>query len=71
MAINEGIALHFHVTIQVLDIGGAAVNPSFGSDPEVLARGTFLPRQAPPIPCHVHAGQVVDGKCQGMFQQLY
>lgn len=39
---------------KVLDIGGAAVQPSFGGDPEV-----------PPIPCHVHAGQVVDGRCTG------
>eukprot|EP00047_Mylnosiga_fluctuans_P005291 m.239624 g.239624 ORF g.239624 m.239624 type:complete len:399 (-) comp13508_c0_seq1:80-1276(-) len=39
---------------KVLDIGGPAVKPSFTSDEE-----------APPIPCHVHAGQVVDGKCQG------
>lgn len=44
---------HWPLT-KVLDIGGAPVTPSFSSEAE-----------APPIPCHVHAGQVVDGKCQG------
>eukprot|EP00048_Salpingoeca_helianthica_P021735 m.14158 g.14158 ORF g.14158 m.14158 type:complete len:400 (+) comp6348_c0_seq1:23-1222(+) len=39
---------------KVLDIGGKPVVPSFGGDPE-----------SPPIPCHVHAGQVVNGRCQG------
>jgi hypothetical protein len=37
--------------IKVLDIGGDAVVPSFASESEV-----------PPIPPHVHSGQVVDGR---------
>eukprot|EP00036_Acanthoecidae_sp_10tr_P013983 CAMPEP_0206287296 /NCGR_PEP_ID=MMETSP0106_2-20121207/1035_1 /ASSEMBLY_ACC=CAM_ASM_000206 /TAXON_ID=81532 /ORGANISM="Acanthoeca-like sp., Strain 10tr" /LENGTH=408 /DNA_ID=CAMNT_0053717829 /DNA_START=88 /DNA_END=1312 /DNA_ORIENTATION=+ len=40
---------------KVLDIGGAAVGPSFAPD-EV---------ERPPIPAHVHAGDVVCGKCTG------
>ena len=41
--------------VQILDIGGKAVRPSFAPDePEV-----------PPIPCHVHNGVVIDGKMVG------
>lgn len=36
---------------KVLDIGGEPVVPSFGGEPE-----------APPIPFHTHAGEVVDGR---------
>jgi hypothetical protein len=39
---------------KILDIGGPAVQPSFPGAPEV-----------PPIPAHVHAGDVVCGRCQG------
>jgi D-glycero-beta-D-manno-heptose 1-phosphate adenylyltransferase len=38
---------------KILDIGGDSVVPSFSSQPEV-----------PPIPVHVHAGQVKDGKIE-------
>lgn len=41
--------------IKILDIGGAAVEP------------TFAPGQpeTPPIPAHVHAGDVICGECTG------
>ena len=42
---------------KVLDIGGENVTPEFETglgEPEI-----------PPIPCHVHAGCIVEGKCQG------
>ena len=34
--------------VQILDIGGKPVIPSFSTEPEV-----------PPIPCHVHNGNVI------------
>ncbi len=39
---------------KILDIGGEPVKTSFSSVEEV-----------PPIPCHVHSGKIIDGKCQG------
>ncbi len=39
---------------KILDIGGEPVRPSFSSIEEV-----------PPIPCHVHSGKIIDGRCQG------
>ena len=42
---------------KVLDIGGEKVVPDFGT-----GRGEL---EIPPIPCHVHAGCIKDGKCQG------
>lgn len=44
---------------KVLDIGGAPVRPRFaaGSDGQE-------PAEAPPIPCHVHAGYVRNGHCR-------
>ena len=39
---------------KLLDIGGAAVTPSYSETAEV-----------PPIPCHVHAGTVSDGQVRG------
>jgi len=41
---------------KVLDIGGTAVTPTFGDEDEP---------EAPPIPCHTHAGDVVEGKVVG------
>eukprot|EP00054_Salpingoeca_dolichothecata_P022945 m.151654 g.151654 ORF g.151654 m.151654 type:complete len:409 (+) comp24514_c0_seq3:1-1227(+) len=43
---------------KVLDIGGRAMKPDFET-------GEDVPEEVPPIPCHVHAGEVVNGKCQG------
>lgn len=39
---------------KILDIGGEPVKPSFSWQEEV-----------PPIPCHVHSGKIVNGKCDG------
>jgi len=47
---------------QVLDIGGAAQQPSFADSAHT---------EVPPIPCHVHAGTVVDGKIQGTCRLLF
>ncbi len=38
---------------KILDIGGEPVKTSFSSV------------EVPPIPCHVHSGNIVDGKCKG------
>ena len=44
---------------KVLDIGGSACTPLY-------SRTTSVPEnEIPPIPCHVHAGDVVDGRCMG------
>lgn len=51
-----GLVSSVHPLGQVLDIGGAAVQPSFKDDGNT---------EVPPIPCHVHAGTVVDGRVQG------
>ena len=42
---------------KVLDIGGEKVVPEFVTGPGEP--------EIPPIPCHVHAGSIKDGKCQG------
>ena len=42
---------------KVLDIGGDKVVPEYDTGPGEP--------EIPPIPCHVHAGCVKDGKCQG------
>jgi len=39
---------------KILDIGGELVKTSFSSVDEV-----------PPIPCHVHSGNIINGKCKG------
>jgi len=39
---------------KILDIGGEPVQPSFS-----------LVEEVPPIPCHVHSGKIVNGKCEG------
>lgn len=44
---------------KVLDIGGPTCMPKF-SDASLLPED-----EIPPIPCHVHAGDVVDGRCMG------
>ena len=44
---------------KVLDIGGSACTPLY-SKPSVVPEN-----EIPPIPCHVHAGDVVDGRCMG------
>ncbi|XP_065188015.1 uncharacterized protein LOC135818546 isoform X1 [Sycon ciliatum] len=45
---------------KVLDIGGRAVKPSFVADD-----ASADSKEVPPIPCHVHAGLVCNGHCQG------
>ena len=44
---------------KVLDIGGPAKLPKYSSQVEGGAA------EVPPIPCHVHAGEVVNGVCVG------
>lgn len=39
---------------KILDIGGEPVQPSFGNEKEI-----------PPIPCHVHSGDIINGKAAG------
>ncbi len=46
---------------KVLDIGGPAKTPKYSSSSEQ----TNQDAEVPPIPCHVHAGEVVNGVCVG------
>ncbi|XP_064381974.1 uncharacterized protein LOC135330924 [Halichondria panicea] len=47
---------------KILDIGGVKRQPNL--TPELNERSTEE-TEVPPIPCHVHAGDVVDGCCMG------
>ena len=43
---------------KLLDIGGVPVVPQYSED-----MGTPPAAEVPPIPCHVHAGEIVNGHC--------
>jgi len=43
---------------KLLDIGGVPVVPQYSDNMGILPAA-----EVPPIPCHVHAGEVVDGHC--------
>ena len=55
-----GVYLQKWPLTKVLDIGGEKVSPEFEA-----GKGEAEP-EIPPIPSHVHAGVVKDGKCQGL-----
>lgn len=65
LSVAEGELMGHHAPLwpltKVLDIGGVARKPRY-SDP--VKSATALP-EVPPIPCHVHAGEVVGGCCVG------